>query len=534
MCASAGTVARVPVLTEAERVGTTVGGKYRLDRIIGRGGVGTVFAGVHTWTGRDVAVKMLHVQYAEERAVVDRFLTEARAAAVLRHPNVVDVLDMGKDDDGAVYMVLEHLEGESLARRLERRKRLEPEEAAAIVLPVMDALADAHEQSIIHRDIKPENIFLAIDGKRRSVPKLLDFGIAKVLAVGSARATRTGMVIGTPAYMSPEQADGMSEVGPGADIWSIGVLLYECLTGTLPFPSESPTATLVAIMTSSAKPLRVAAPDLPVALANAVDRALSKDQSQRWPNMRAFAEAISLAVPGALERLDPSGVFHIDVPPAVVASPTPARAVAPTEMIPTTVRRAVGVTPDAAPVEPPPTSAGSRSADTSSRAAIAWGIAALLLLMVVVAGALMWSGDGATVATGGGGGTTTTAAGSAGPPSVEDPRRDSVDVQAPAPPIGVLPPPAPVVSIPTTPPPTPASTPAITRPERSTPPPAPAPTVDRPTQPAQPTAVQPSPVQTTPVQPPPVQPSPVQQPPPASRSTAPSPAPGANDSIILD
>ncbi len=330
----------MPVLTDVERVGTTIGGKYRLDRIIGRGGVGTVFAGLHAWTGREVAVKMLHLQHAQDPTVVDRFLTEARASATLRHPNVVDVLDMGQDDDGAVYMVLEYLEGESLSHRLERRRRLTPDDTTSILLPVMDALAEAHDAGIVHRDIKPENVFVSLDSKRRTVPKLLDFGIAKVLAAGSSRATRTGTVVGTPAYMSPEQADGRSEVGPASDVWSMGILFYECLSGVLPFPTDSPTATLVAILTTSPAPLRTVAPDVPVALARAVDRALSRAPEARWPDMRAFAAAVSVSSggPAALPRQDPSGAVQpttasTDLADARAAAPPPVRAVAQTALI---------------------------------------------------------------------------------------------------------------------------------------------------------------------------------------------------------
>ncbi|MFN9808149.1 MAG: protein kinase domain-containing protein [Deltaproteobacteria bacterium] len=391
----------MPVLTESERVGTTVGGKYRLDRIIGRGGVGTVFAGVHAWTGREVAVKMLHVQYAEDRAVVDRFLVEARASATLRHPNVVDVLDMGKDDDGAVYMVLEYLEGESLSLRLERRRRLSPEETAAILLPVMDALAEAHDVGIVHRDIKPENVFIAVDGKRRAVPKLLDFGIAKVLAAGSARATRTGTVVGTPAYMSPEQADGRSEVGPASDVWSMGVLLYECLTGGLPFPSDSPTATLVAILTTTPSPLRTVLPAVPAPLAHAVDRALSRAPADRWTDMRAFSAAILTAVgPAALQRPEPSSTFQpIDSGhDRVVASPTPARAVAATEAmavarVPEAPTRALLPTlhMGTPALSPASVAEGSRVPSSSLMPTRAWLLAALGTLLLIGAVALSFA-----------------------------------------------------------------------------------------------------------------------------------------------
>ena len=314
----------MPILSDTERVGTTVGGKYRLDRILGRGGAGTVFAGVHAWTQREVAVKLLHPEHARDRGVVDRFLKEARTAATLRHPNVVDVLDMGSDDDGSVYLVLELLNGESLAHSLARLGRLNARRTIEVLLPVMDALAEAHEIGIVHRDIKPENIVLSLDAKRQWIPKILDFGIAKVIASGNVQSTATGLVIGTPAYMPPEQVEGTLAVGPAADIWSMGVMLFECLSGQLPFHAESPTAMLVAVMTRNPPSLRDVAPDVPESIVRVVDRALRRDIAKRWPDMRAFAQALA----DALEPDEGKTTVRASLPysPAEVglASTTPA------------------------------------------------------------------------------------------------------------------------------------------------------------------------------------------------------------------
>jgi serine/threonine protein kinase len=278
-------------LSAEDRVGTVLADKYRIVRVIGRGGFGTVFEAVHTWTDRRIAVKILHPDLATDGTLVARFLQEAKAAARLKHPHVVDVLDMGRDrGDGTVYLVLELLEGEELADRLERRGRLSPAEVFETLVPVMDALALAHERGIIHRDLKPGNVFLHRDERGRVIPKLLDFGIAKT-AEGKG-TTKAGTVIGTPQYMAPEQAMADRAVGPPADVWSMGVMIWQALSGRLPFPGESAAQVLADLMLANAVPLRTVAPRVPAALADAVDRALLKDLDARYPHMRAFLDAL--------------------------------------------------------------------------------------------------------------------------------------------------------------------------------------------------------------------------------------------------
>ena len=275
----------MPILTEEERLGTLVAARYRVEAILGRGGTGVVFEATHTWTGRRVAVKLLRPEYARDLGLVRRFLQEAQAAARIEHPNVVQVLDMGNEADGTVYLVLELLEGESLGKKLEREGTLSVETALELLVPVMDALVTAHESGTVHRDLKPDNVFLRRDAKGRVTPKLLDFGMAKMVDAAWGHATQSGTLVGTPFYMSPEQAEGKPDQGREADVWSMGVLLYRCLSGKLPFYAESPTALLLAIVQAKAPPLRDAAPDVPPAIAGVIDRALVADRTERWPDM---------------------------------------------------------------------------------------------------------------------------------------------------------------------------------------------------------------------------------------------------------
>lgn len=287
----------MPIPTHEERIGTVLGGKYRIDQILGLGGMGAVFAGVHQLTGRSVAVKLLHHEHVRNPESGQRFLREARTAAEIRHPNVVDILDMGVEPDGTVFMVLELLQGMTLAQVLEQTHQLGHAQAADILIPVMRALVYAHRKNIIHRDLKPDNIFVHEDSTGGVVPKLLDFGIAKAIDHSSARVTQTGFILGTPSYMSPEQVAGLHDkVGPQSDVWAMGVVWYETLTGEAPFDGPTPTATLMNINSGRVIHIEDKLPDLPRALCDAIDRALVRDASRRHPTMMAFLEAISRAL----------------------------------------------------------------------------------------------------------------------------------------------------------------------------------------------------------------------------------------------
>ena len=305
----------MPILTAEERIGTTLAGKYRLDRILGAGGMGTVYAGVHAWTSREVAVKMLNPEYATDKVVVQRFLQEARAAAQLKHPNVVDVLDMGQSEDGSVYLVLELLEGAPLTD-LVARGPMPAVGALARLLPVIDALAAAHARGIVHRDLKPDNIFLSLTAQGRVIPKLLDFGIAK-MASGTGAKTSAGFIVGTPEYMSPEQAQGKADVGPASDVWSMGVVLFECLTGKLPFEAESSVGLLVAICSKPAPGVRTVDAKIPRPIADVVDRALASDPANRFANAGELAQALH----AASSKLTPTELAVAPGPTAPAAKP---------------------------------------------------------------------------------------------------------------------------------------------------------------------------------------------------------------------
>ena len=284
----------MPILTADERIGRTIAGKYRLDRILGEGGMGVVYAGSHLRLNTPVAVKFLHPAYSQHKPVVERFLREAQATARLSHPNIVSVRDVDIDTDGSVYMVLEMLEGESLATLLARRRSLSLDETLRIALPIMDALSYAHSLGITHRDVKPDNIFVSVSGNQL-VPKLLDFGIAK-LTEGPSSHTATGAVLGTALYMAPEQAMGRKEVGPKADVWAIALVVYECLTGTIPYEADladaAPAAILLSVMTARVVELSERRPDLPTALSNALTKAMQRDLVQRTESVAKLRSAL--------------------------------------------------------------------------------------------------------------------------------------------------------------------------------------------------------------------------------------------------
>jgi hypothetical protein len=281
----------MPILTAQERVGTIVADKFELSAVLGRGGMGVVYEALHRWTGRRVAVKLIDPALADDPELATRFLHEARAAARLHHPHVVDVLDMGRADDGTVYQVLALLEGETLGARLKSEGRLPWTEALSLLVPVMDALDMAHRHGIVHRDVKPDNVFL-----RRTPagvePVLLDFGMAKLLDARPV-TTRSSAVFGTPHYMAPEQALGASKAGPAADVWSVGVMLFECFSGQLPFGRGAPAAAYLArIVHEDAPSVRTPCPELPARLVRVVDRALARDPAQRYPNMGELLRAV--------------------------------------------------------------------------------------------------------------------------------------------------------------------------------------------------------------------------------------------------
>jgi len=282
----------VPILTEQERCGTDLAGKYRIESILGRGGMGVVFRARHLHTQRPVAIKILRPEFSQDHSLSKRFIREARAASSIRHPNVVAVFDLGIDEDSTIYQVLELLDGEPLNDHLDRKGALAPERALELLLPVMGALVLAHQQGIVHRDLKPDNIFLARNHDGRVTPTLLDFGIAKLVDHAGSHATRTGSVMGTPHYMAPEQARGAKGQGVGIDIWAMGILTFQCLTGHVPFDGSTPALVMLQIMTERAPRLDVVDPALPSGIATVVEKALMPSTTDRYASMAEFVDAL--------------------------------------------------------------------------------------------------------------------------------------------------------------------------------------------------------------------------------------------------
>jgi eukaryotic-like serine/threonine-protein kinase len=289
----------MPGVNSNDLIGSLIAEKYLIESFLGEGGMGVVYAGKHITTERPIAVKLLHRNIAGNHAARKRFLQEARAAARFNHPNVVEVLDVGEDESGTAYLILEYLKGESLADLLEKREKLEPEEALRILLPIMDALVVAHEQGIIHRDLKPANIFLHRNDTGATIPKLLDFGIAKVVQEAGGVGTATGEYMGTFPYMSPEQISESKNVTPAADVWSMGVVLYECLSGRLPFYAETIPMVIKAISDGQYPKLDSVAPKVPISLVSTIERVLTIDGSERLRSMNQF---IDLLVASALRE----------------------------------------------------------------------------------------------------------------------------------------------------------------------------------------------------------------------------------------
>jgi serine/threonine protein kinase/tetratricopeptide (TPR) repeat protein len=273
------------------RPGVVVGGKFVLLRQIGQGAAGAIFEAEDTWIGRRVALKALHAHVARHPEVMWRFRREARAAASIEHPNIVGVLEVGQRRDGTYYIVQELLDGISLRRHLEERGQLPVPEALEILVPIMGALVASHRKDIIHRDIKPENIILSRTAAGEMIPKLIDFGIARMQTQGGELDTEVGILLGTPSYMSPEQAEG-EPVGAGTDVWAVGAVLYELLSGLRPFRGVSAAHIVDKIKTE--RPARITGllPSVPPEVADFVHRALEREPARRFPSMQAFLTAV--------------------------------------------------------------------------------------------------------------------------------------------------------------------------------------------------------------------------------------------------
>ncbi|MEW5848279.1 MAG: serine/threonine-protein kinase [Myxococcota bacterium] len=291
-------------------VGTVVDGRYRVMDRLGTGGMGTVYRVVHERMRKIMALKLLNPALSADPVVRARFWREARAASLLESRHTVAVFDFGETPDGLLYLAMEYLRGETLASLLHRQGKLSPSRTARVLSQVLKSLEEAHAQGIVHRDIKPDNIFL-VDSDEPDLVKVLDFGIAKGKRIADEQpqhSTRSDLVVGTPEYMAPEQARG-HDVDGRADLWAVGVMMFECLFGRLPFYGPTPMDTLVALMERPTPRPEEAAPDVqvPPTLWAVVERALQKKRELRFESaaqmrdalMAATAEFASISTPPA-------------------------------------------------------------------------------------------------------------------------------------------------------------------------------------------------------------------------------------------
>ena len=274
-------------------IGHTIG-NYKITAKLGEGGMGVVYLAEHPVIGKKVAMKAIHPELSKNSDVVSRFITEAKAVNQIGHEHIVDIADFGNTSDGEFYFVMEYLQGESLSDRLKREKRIPLGQAMSISAQIADALNASHQQGIIHRDLKPENIFLCTRGANREFVKVLDFGLAKLTQNDQkvTHKTRTGSVMGTPYYMSPEQCEGKTEIDYRADIYSLGVLIFEMLTGKVPFGGEGYGEIIVKHVTMPPPSVRSVVPELPEFMDSIMYRVLAKDREQRFQTMADLREAL--------------------------------------------------------------------------------------------------------------------------------------------------------------------------------------------------------------------------------------------------
>ena len=299
--------------------GELIGGNYHLERLLGRGAMGSVWLAHHQRLDNEVAIKLMNAEAARSPSARSRFDREAKLVARIRSAHVSKMLDYGTTDNGTSYIVMEYLVGETLRERITRAKRLSPRETARVISHVCRALTAAHHAGLVHRDLKPDNIFIANEDDDEII-KVLDFGIAKATDLMSQEGidpTKTGALLGTPHYMSPEQARGLKSLDHRADLWSAGVLAYECLTGTLPFAAAALGPLVAKILQGAITPPSELAPNhVPPELDGWVLKALCRDPEGRFQSATALNEAFMVAA-RAVDSLDRDT-------PTQIAAPLPA------------------------------------------------------------------------------------------------------------------------------------------------------------------------------------------------------------------
>lgn len=269
-------------------IGALLGAKYRVLAKLGEGGMGTVFCAENELTGKHVAIKWMHPHLAANPDAAERMLREARAASKLSHPNVVDVYDVVRDDQ-TLFLVMELLQGETLREYLRNNPNPKLNEFIGLLMGAMAGVAAAHQHGVIHRDLKPDNIFLErIAGIALPTAKVVDFGIAKLAEIRGSTLTETGAAIGTPVYMSLEQLRGDKDIDARTDVYAFGVMLYEAVVGRMPYNAATLPELAIKVATTDPITVRSLRPDVPLVLANAIDRAVARDRTLRWPDVQTL------------------------------------------------------------------------------------------------------------------------------------------------------------------------------------------------------------------------------------------------------
>src|SRR5256714_767720 len=375
-------------------IGRVIENKYRLEERIGVGGMGTVYRAARLLIGDSVAIKLMNADFVRDTEA-ERFRREAQAAARLKHQNVVGIYDFGVTPDGAIYLVMELVEGESLRQIVKQRGAIEPKAAGEIIRQVCAALDEAHHRHIVHRDIKPDNII--VETTQRGVRvKVLDFGVAKLRDLPVTTLTQTGSIVGTPHYMSPEQCLG-EELDQRSDIYSAGVVLYEMLCGVVPFNSPTSTAVIVQHVNQPPPSLREKNPNVSRALERAVLHALEKRREARPQAAAALAEEVAAALEGrawsdeiTLDTGPDVSTASSPGPRAAARAGTPGAQLAPTEVLRTPHAVSGPVSPARIiRVSPAPESGASRGRGKSV-ALVGGAVAASILVIAVLVGLIVW------------------------------------------------------------------------------------------------------------------------------------------------
>lgn len=281
------------MIGEQSRVGVTIGGKYRITRFLAEGGMGTVYEAQHVVVKRRFAVKFLRSEFLHRRDILSRFQLEAESAGALESENVAAAVDFGLTAQGHPYLVMEYLEGASLAAVLAAQGPLPVERAADLVLQACAGMQRAHDAGVIHRDLKPQNLFVCRRSDETDLLKVVDFGVAKLQGGGVSGLTSTGAMVGTPSYMSPEQARGESEIDHRTDVYALGVILYELLSGAVPHPGASHNAVIHHISTQPPLPLARHGRELPGSLVSLVERTLATEPSARPASAAELARELT-------------------------------------------------------------------------------------------------------------------------------------------------------------------------------------------------------------------------------------------------